>query len=413
MCIGAVVLPRVWKKKEPEMELPAPTSLEQILVDGSIAQAASSYALAQACDPLLDISFNPVPGGYQVKFRSEATQTVLFGVTAARVHGTQWEWLQEYAFDIPELRGIQEGSDALVSAARTLNGNGPSYFVPLADGSFDLIVISDALPSLPLDTALTVGLGAVEHTQDLPRALMAFAAEHSLGFEQRGEAIVVEDDQQRVQVDLGTGQIASSMQLVDVLADAFYYSTEHQLFYEGQGLPPIVEYSQARGETPYGKAMLIATIRGGTFRFCFDQAPAKALQQFAIDQHISSLLKPSWDVDQAEGLYLENAAKPVLSSWTHAFCQLDAETMGLLYFHHPSSPLPPLSKAAALATLQTPIPEALNARRALEFYASKRGARLLATDQHTAELECADGRVLISFEGDRIVAVHDAFKMGA
>ncbi|AZA09643.1 DUF6882 domain-containing protein [Corynebacterium pseudopelargi] len=395
------------------MELPAPTSLDEILVDGSIAQAASSYALAQACDPLLDISFNPVPGGYQVKFRSERSQTVLFGVSAAHIHGKQWQWRQEYAFDIPELRGTQEGSDALLRAARTLNGNGPGYFVPLEDGSFDLVIISDALPELPLDTALTLGLGAVENPRDLPRAMMAFAAEHSLGFEQRDGAIVVEDEQQRVQVDLGTGQIASSMQLVDVLSDAFYYSTEHQLFYEGQGLPAVVEYNAARGETPYGNAMLIATIRAGKFRWSFDHAPGKALQQFAIDQHLSALLKPSWDVHEAEQLFLENAAKPVLNSWTHAFCQLDADTMGLLFFNQPASPLPPLSKAAAMATLQAPIPDALDARRSLEFYASKRGARLLATDQHTAELECEDGRVLISFEADRIVAVHDAFKMGA
>lgn len=403
-------------EKEEPMELPAPTALSEVLIDGAIAQAASTFALQQTCGPIKDIAFNPVPGGYQVQIRSGSQLHTFFGVTSAHIRGQEWVWRQEFAFDIPELKGTQEGSDALVSAARTLNGNGPSYFVPLNDGSFDLIVLQEPLPQLPLRDALTVGLASTPTLKDIERALMAFAAERNLQFERDADVVTLKEASQSVAVDLRAGGIVGGMQLFDVLSDAFFSSCEHQLFYEGLGNPEVISFDPKTNTTPFGPAVHIASIRDGRFRFQWqeqNQHPAvHAAHKFIMDHGIAALLRPEWSVEEAQQLRLESAVKPILHQWTHAFCQLDQHTIGVLLFGG-DSVLPPLTKAAAMATLNTATPEHVNARRSLDFYARQRNARLIATDQHTAELECSDGRLIISFEGSRIIGVHDAYRMGA
>lgn len=115
------------------MLLPEPTTLRHVLIDGTIPQVATDEALIKDFGHPYEYAFNRTPQGYQVRWNTPKGVYTLDAVVAAHIDpDDQWYWHQQFAFAIPELaEGPHHSSEELLTAARTLNGNGPASWSPL------------------------------------------------------------------------------------------------------------------------------------------------------------------------------------------------------------------------------------------------------------------------------------------
>ncbi|MDO4927536.1 MAG: hypothetical protein Q3976_00490 [Corynebacterium sp.] len=381
------------------MKFRAPTSFEEILVDGYMIQAEFDEAWHQATAPIDEIEFQEVANFYQVRTHT-GTKIRNFNATrvASVIDGT-WYWHLHYRFNIPELQAPQPYHQDLMRVARTLHGNGPGMFVPQGNDTFEVIIIDPGqLPDIALSTSLPLALAAVPHFVDLAAALTAYA-----GF--RGE--LLQPTLQGFQIgqfhiDAATRALSNTMTLMDLDTDAWFLSIEGQYFLEAHNPPADLNYEIATGNIFFAGrsaySTLIATVHEDVFRWSyFDNATphlssaraAAEIKRFALDHQIVDLLRPKYPINRKEELVL--AAKPILGQWIHTEVQLDADTTGIILLYGPALNLPPLQRRVAEAVLHNRVPEHLNAQRALQYYAQTRQVPL----DHTGRgLYFPDGTVL-------------------
>lgn len=381
------------------MKFRAPTSFEEILVDGYMIQAEFDEAWHQATAPIDEIEFQEVANFYQVRTHTGAKTRNFHATRVASVVDGTWYWHLQYRFDIPELQAPQPYHQDLVRVARTLHGNGPGMFVPQGNDTFEVIIIDpNQLPTIPLSTSLPLALAAVPGFVNLEAALTAYA-----GF--RGEHLQPTSYGFQIgqfHIDANSRALSNTMTLADLDADAWFLSIEGQYFLEAHNPPTDLNYNIVTGSMFFAgrsvSSTLIATVHEDIFRWSyFDNATphlssaraATEIKRFALDHQIVDLLRPTYPAGRKEELIL--AAKPILGQWIHTEVQLDAHTTGIVLLHGPALILPPLERRVAEAVLHNRVPEHLNAQRALQHYAQVRQAPL----DHTGRgLYFPDGTVL-------------------
>ncbi|AIU32326.1 MULTISPECIES: DUF6882 domain-containing protein [Corynebacterium] len=409
------------------MFLPAPIDFNDVIIDGVISQAEISEAFTQLLGYVHEYEFNATPTGYQVQFHTRRGLHTYEGVLAAHIDSERvWTWAQEYTFDIPELSLAQPASDELVAAARTLNGNGPAYLVPLDDGTLDVVVLTDVLPRLSISAALTVGLGRLlaADPDTLKRAVLAYAAQRGLSFHEDSDHLEVSSPSgEAACIDIAKGAVScpewngKNLSLSNVQSDAALVSAEHQLLFEGtypdahvtvDPRTATATIKSAYGESATAEATILAVVDDNwTWAWNDEQlmhspsvTRALGLKAFAMDNGIPELLGQPIPLHRAQELALESVSKPILREWVHTVASLPDGRRVMLLLQSPRLQLPAATKASIAATLSCPLPSMVNTQRSISTYAHFRGIAPSAFDGYTIRLSCSDGSVLISFDAN-------------
>ena len=410
------------------MLLPEPTTLRHVLIDGTIPQVATDEALIKDFGHPYEYAFNRTPQGYQVRWNTPKGVYILDAVVAAHIDpDDQWYWHQQFAFAIPELaEGPHHSSEELLTAARTLNGNGPAYLVPTEDGHTDVIVATPSFPQLPLAHALTLGLGQARNNNltddEIRRAIIAFAAQNDYSVAEDGLILCVRSDNgEQAHVDIARLKVRDlqsttpQLRLTDVLADATFVAAEHQLLLNGR-FPDarattnddcsVVTLTTPTGQTLRARALLIATLRGETLQWSWadpavcDLPGAKAaleVKNFAIDNGLGMLLG---QVDAATALSqrLYDAAKPVSRFWTDVRVPLSDGSTAIMLIDASELRLPPPSHAAVFATLHETVPHGRDIRRALSYYGAFRRITIEDVDYRRVRVHAPSAPIQVSMD---------------
>lgn len=347
------------------MFLTAPLSLSDVVADGFLTQAGFDDALKQR-GTVTKTEFNPRLDGYEVVLTTADNQTHVFSShTVAYIDKdrTAWKWK-----DDPQFRFLGTWpSDDMIKAARTLSGNGPCFLVPQKDGSFDVAIVNaDQLPKLHIRTTLCVGLANMPASMEIERALTAFGATNGIHIDMTESKATFDDG---TIVDLKTRRVASSLTFTDVVADAFYFSTEHQLFFEGRFPGSPVTFNPTTNkvlidESFSAHGIIVGTITDGMWQWKHNAS----LRKFALDHAVLEFLREKTPVPEAAALGFDCATKRILKHWTHVFVQLDDDTIALVIMDAPQLRLPPPNPEATLAVLATPLPQDVDKQRAKISY---------------------------------------------
>lgn len=344
------------------VQLESPRNERDILTDGFITQAGVDAAQKAVSK----VEFNPLPTGYEAVFYSGTNVQVFPTTTVASINSSNtWTWRNPPAFPFLPQSGVN-ASDNLVSIARTLNGNGPSCLIPTATGYDVAIVHADALPKVDLRTALCLGLATFPAEWDLKRAVLAFSAINGLSIHTTDQAITFSDG---TIVDLVSRRISSSLSFADVVADAFYFSTEHQLLFEARFPNPQLYFDRQSSTViinnmvrAYG--IVIGTIKDSQWQW----AQHDTVRRFAIDYGLIEFFRPNIPATQADAMGVAHVLKPLFKHWTHVFIPLDPYTTALVLLDAPQLHLPPATAHVSNAVLATPVPTGVNRERAVASY---------------------------------------------
>lgn len=347
------------------MFLTAPLSLSDVVADGFLTQAGFDDALKQR-GTVTKTEFNPRLDGYEVVLTTDDSKTHVFSShTVAYIDQgrTTWKWKDE-----PQFRFLGTWpSDDMIKAARTLAGNGPCFLVPQPDGSFDVAVLdADQLPKLHVHTALCVGLANMPATMELERALTAFGATNNIGMTTTDDKVTFDEG---TVVDLATRRVVSSLTFANVVADAFYFSTEHQMYFEGRypGAPVMfnpVTNSVIVADSFAAHGLIVGRIKDGVWQWEHNAS----LRKFALDYAILEFLRDRTPVAEAAARGFDCATKRILKHWTHVFVRLDDDTTALVIMDAHQLRLPPASPEATLAVMATPLPKGVDKQRAKISY---------------------------------------------
>ncbi|AKK05378.1 hypothetical protein CMUST_05200 [Corynebacterium mustelae] len=351
------------------MFLSAPLSLSDVVTDGFITQAGIDD-MFRLRGNITEVEYNPQGDSYEVVLHYGKETQVFDAQIVAHIDAdrTTWSWITEPQFGF---LGTWP-SDDMITAARTLHNNGPSFLVPRADGATDVVLIDrNEFPALHPRTALCVGLATMPETMDIQRAILAFSAVNQLSIHVDENTITFEDG---TVVDLTARRVIGPLSFADVVADAFYFSAEHQLFFDGNYPSPLVAFqpetnSLIINDSVTAHGILVGTITDKVFRW----ANVPVLRQFAVENGVSEFLRPEIPVSDAAELGLDCAAKRILRHWTHVFVQLDDDTTALVLADGPTLRLPAKTVEATEAVLAIPAPPHIDRDRAVASYQQLRG----------------------------------------
>ena len=366
------------------MDLPSPTSLPELIADGFLIQSDVDATWASVMGTVTGIEYTPDTA--RVHTRSGVRDIPAREI--ARIDDDGWTWSQEHDLDIPELHGTHPADDDLLRAARTLHGNVPVHIASFPDGQRAMALDFRPTPG-PLRSALSVGLAELPAGLDARRSLLACAASRGLGVRSSDEEFGFSDGTTVVFRDGRPSHLAGGLQMGDIVADAFYFSTEHQLLLDGRFPTPQVHVDVAAGRgiidgrVPVG-AVVIATVTDDTWTWAWadphlPDSPAQTLRRFGIDHGILDLVRPRIPVHPD----LVHVAKPILDMWTHAVIDLNEQTRGVVLLAAPELALPgpqaPTTRQAVEVTLAVVPPAGVDKQRARAAYAQRRGVTLPRT----------------------------------
>lgn len=363
------------------MDLPAPTSLTDLRTDGALLQADIDTSWAATMGRVQGVEYT----GDVARFHTRGGARDLPATEIARVVDGGWVWTREPDLDIPELHAPQPVSEDLLRAARTVHGNVPVFLAPFPGGQRAVAVDFRPAPG-PVRSVLTSGLAELPAGLDARRALLSFAAARGLGIRESADILELSDGTSVTFRDGEATSVSGGMRMGDVLADALYFSAEHQLLYAGRfpgqhvQLDPTAGRAVLDGQVQVA-ALVVATITGDTWTWGWADphlppSPAANLRRFGIDHGILELVRPRLPMRTD----LIDVCKPILDIWTHAVVPLTAGTRGVVLLRGAELALPgpqaPTTQRAVEVTLQTPVPAGVDKQRARAAYAQRRGVTL-------------------------------------
>lgn len=360
--------------------LSSPTSVDDVLNDGFLSCLRRDEGLSRFCGENIHIGFVRNDAGYSVTLSGNKRSVEVTGTIIGMLSATRdcLEWLEPY----PQFEFLDTASpDSALQAARTIFGPGNLYLVPHDDGSADIVIVSfEQQPHLLLDLKETLirGIARLPKELSLERALLGFAALENLPVSVSDATISFDCG---IVVDLQQRRIVSPLNIHQVVADSFYLSVEHQLFFDGVHGNARVSFdastSTATVTTNQGSfqshGIIVAYISHGHWSFAYGSNPKlQRLYQFAHEFAIPELLE-STTVDNAQALGLDHAAKRILRHWTHVFISVSPDTNALLLLDAPQLRLPAPSPHVQQAVWAVALPASVDAERARTAYSELRG----------------------------------------
>ncbi|WP_080795897.1 DUF6882 domain-containing protein [Corynebacterium pacaense] len=398
------------------MELPYPTSPADVATDGVLAQSALDRAFSRELGRIDGVEFTIAPDSTAAQVRVHRPSVRSFDTTGevvAWIRGDEFTWVSTRGeqFGIPELTGTQPLSDQLIAAARTLHGNLPAFIAPVNDErGRALVVLNTDLKPVDTRSDLIEGLSVLPEGTDVSRALIAFAAERGLGVLEEGNILAFSDGTSVLLRGGRATEISGGLSFADVRADAAFTSAEHQLLFDAVAPRAHADYDPRTGTALIDgllrvSATALATTDDDVWRWAWadsrvPDSDTAGLRRFGFDNGLLPLVSPTVSTEQARQLNLIDVAKPVLHRWTHVIADSGEGFSVVLLIDHPRLHLPPASRAAAEATLHTPLAREIDGHRAVSSYAAQRG---LAFDGEAITVE--GHRVGITFNGKRISGI--------
>ncbi|WP_408935308.1 DUF6882 domain-containing protein [Corynebacterium marquesiae] len=318
------------------------------------------------------------------------------GVRLAVIAAGTWHWTTaatEHFADLPQSGTATADIDRMVAFASLIVGTMP--VLRAQQGEHVAIVAVDFHPYLDFRQTLLRGL---QHSNaDMDEKGPALALARYLDMESTEEepylhfsdGTTVRFEQASPKVHKISG-ITPGLAAARVLEDAFYLSTESQMFFQGSFPDATVELDvdkatatvSYRGGQMTANAVLIATISDEQFTWAWadpvfkDTAAARLarnLARFGIDEAVPELVRPHLPLQLARGHQLPHLALPILGIWTLAGTTLADARVGLVLLDAPQLHLPEPTPAATEATLSVLPPSWINADRARAAYGSFRG----------------------------------------
>lgn len=190
---------------------------------------------------------------------------------------------------------------------------------------------------------------------------------------------------------------AEPVGVAGVVADAWLNSVEHQLLLDGRFPETQVRLTHKHPTGAYGamlypaqlavEATIVAFIEGGSWVWAhahplLNSATAQAIKNFGLDHGMVDLVRPKMPLEYAERMRLLEAAKPITGMWAHTTTTValpdGSSRTVMILLRHPALELPPLSQAAAKATLSQAVPPVIEEflPRTLRAYARARRVRI-------------------------------------
>ncbi|MCG7455079.1 DUF6882 domain-containing protein [Corynebacterium tuberculostearicum] len=380
--------------------------------DARFIQAGVNAAFQDRIGEATDVEFNflgPSAGDSEgsyatdqlVEVRVSSAQHVadFRGVRLAVIAAGTWHWTTaatEHFADLPQSGTVPADIDQMVAYASLIVGNMP--VLRTQQGEHVAIVAVDFHPYLDFRQTLLRGLQHSNADMDEKRPALALA--RYLGMESTAEepylhfsdGTTVRFEQASPEVHKISG-ITPGLAAARVLEDAFYLSTESQMFFQGSFPDATVDLDvdKATATVSYrdgqmtANAVLIATISDEEFTWAWadpqlkDTAAARLagnLARFGIDEAVPELVRPHLPLELARGHQLPHLALPILGIWTLAGTMLADARVGLVLLDAPQLHLPEPTPAATEATLAVPPPAWINADRARAAYGSFRGVEV-------------------------------------
>ncbi len=351
------------------MQLASPSNERDILTDGFITQAGIDDSLASLGE-VTRLEFNPRAEGYEViLYRGEKTQVLPSTTVATTDANKNWQWKTTPNFDFLTTEP-QETTDDLIAITRTLHGNGPCYLVPTTEGFDVTIVQSDSLPPVDLRTALCVGLAKLPESWDIQRAVLAFSAINALPVHVTENNISFSDN---TVVNLESRRIDSPLSFKDVLADAFYFSTDHQLYFDARFPNPSLHFDPRTNLLTINTTQAFGIVVGTVTNNQWQWANHPTIRQFAIDYGLLEFFRAPIPMEEALAAGVVHVLKPLFKHWTHVFVPLNDETTALVLADAPALHLPPATPESYRMILSTPLPAGVDEQRATANYRRLRG----------------------------------------
>ena len=379
--------------------------------DARFIQAGVNAAFQDRIGEATDVEFNflgPSAGDSEgsyatdqlVEVRVSSAQHVadFRGVRLAVIAAGTWHWTTaatEHFADLPQSSTATADIDRMVAYASLIVGTMP--VLRAQQGEHVAIVAVDFHPYLDFRQTLLRGLQHSSAEADEKGPTLALARyldmesteeEPYLHF---SDGTTVRFEQASPEVHKISG-ITPGLAAARVLEDAFYLSTENQMFFQGSFPDATVELDvdkatatvSYRGGQMTANAVLIATISDEEFTWAWadpklkDTAAARLagnLARFGIDEAVPELVRPHLP-PLARGHQLPHLALPILGIWTLAGTTLADARVGLVLLDAPQLHLPEPTPAATEATLAVPPPSWINADRARAAYGSFRGVEV-------------------------------------
>ena len=380
--------------------------------DARFIQAGVNAAFQDRIGEATDVEFNflgPSDGDSEgsyatdqlVEVRVSSAQHVadFRGVRLAVIAADTWHWTTsatEHFADLPQSGTVPADIDRMVAYASLIVGTMP--VLRAQQGDHVAIVAVDFHPYLDFRQTLLHGLQHSSAEMDEKGPALALARyldmesteeEPYLHF---SDGTTVRFEQTSPEVHKISG-ITPGLAAARVLEDAFYLSTESQMFFQGSFPDATVELDvdkatatvSYRGGQMTANAVLIATISDEEFTWAWadpqlkDTAAARLagnLARFGIDEAVPELARPHLPLQLARGHQLPHLALPILGIWTLAGTTLADARVGLVLLDAPQLHLPEPTPAATEATLAVPPPSWINADRARAAYGSFRGVEV-------------------------------------
>ena len=321
------------------------------------------------------------------------------GVRLAVIAAGTWHWTTAataHYGDLPQSGTASTDVDRMVAYASLIVGNMP--VLRAQQGKHVAIVAVDFHPYLDFRQTLLRGLqhSSAEADEKGPALALAryldmdsTAEEPYLHF---SDGTTVRFEQPSPEVHK-ISSITPGLAAARVLEDAFYLSTENQMFFQGNFPDATVELDvdKATATVSYcggqiaANAVLIATISDEEFTWAWadpvfkDTAAARLarnLARFGIDEAVPELVRPHLPLPLAREHQLPHLALPILGIWTLAGTTLADARVGLVLLDAPQLHLPEPTPAATEATLAVAPPAWIDADRARAAYGSFRGVEV-------------------------------------
>ncbi|MCK7678035.1 hypothetical protein M0E84_08330 [Corynebacterium sp. CCM 9186] len=412
------------------MEHPAPRTLAEIVIDGTIACADADAAFAAALGRTGGIEFNRDDDRMEVRAaRHSAPDYSTTGTIVAEIRDGIWTWRSDRAaeaawrFDIPQLSGSLPATDDLLAAARTLHGCTPGLLAPMPDGTTAVVCLDRPQPEGDTRTALITAAGTPLAGDDLPRALSGFAAIRGLDVHVDGSVWSFSDGA-AARVENGRlRDIAGGLDIDPVRADALLPSIESQMYLDAtfpgatataDSVQGLVTLSTPQGHRMQTRGVVLATVTGDTW--CWGWAdrsisatPGTAdchrIREFGRREGIPVFVAPELPLSLARELDLVSAAKPVLGRWFHTTVQFTADTWAVVVFADRGLVLPAPTVAivgAVIDTVRGVDLGGIDARRAVAAYSRFRALGGVPATGYpdSVPLRAQDGTVTVHFSPD-------------
>lgn len=371
-----------------------PSCLQDLIADGAIAQATIDDYFRFRFSLTSPVEFSRQGEQAEVRLTDlEGRCYIQQGTIIVERSAEGWCWSPQWldstnSFGIPEFQAHHPVTPAMLAAARTLCGHGTLLFAP------DYAVVLPANnPWHSERDSLLVGLPQIPSGVDKRRAILAHSAIwNSQPLSLTDSSAHLADGTQLSFSNQAITRLTSDFSLDDVLSDAWFISSEYDLFL--QSFLPSCHLSRAdtsesyllsspQGRTLRCRGEVIGTLTRNAFHWGWATPEGTSTQSrllsytirnFAVQHGIPELLSPVVARADWDNLEIARVLRLIVNRWICLPLWLEDGSAQLVALENTPFRLPAPTPEVLTAVQKTPTPARVDVQRAWGSYQRYRAA---------------------------------------